>query len=470
MSGKHSPRRPNAISTVAAVAMSFALAAVAATSAAEAVGDENLSSVARGGRLYDNWHRETKSPVPAEPHPVYPADKAYAANPETNWRCKECHGWDYRGRDGAYSRGGHFTGIKGIRAMAGADPENIVAVLKDQTHRYGGLMRDRDFRDLANFVSEGQVDMDRYIDRVSKRAEGDKTRHEAYYTTICANCHGRDGLKIKTMPPLGSVARKNPWEALHKMLNGHPAEHLPALRVLDISILDDVLAYGPTLPIDEIQSSIVRGGRLYDNWLMEIDGSTLVLARSAHLVEKRHPAYPVDKAYAANPEINWRCKECHGWDYLGRDGAYSRGKHFTGIKGIRAMAGADSENIVAVLKDETHGYGGLMGDRDFRDLANFVSEGQVDMDRYIDRTMKVAKGDKSKHMAYYTTICAACHGMDGFEVITMPPLGQVARSNPWATLHRILNGHPAENMPALRALGMSTLVDILAYVQTLPSK
>ncbi len=470
MSRKNPPKHIKAITTVAAIAMSFALGAATVTLVAEATADETLSSIVRGGRLYDNWQSETRSPVPAEPHPAYPAGSAYAASPEVNWRCKECHGWDYLGRNGAYSKGDHYTGIKGISGMAGADPDKIIAILTDETHGYGGLLADRDLRALANFVSQGQVYMDRFIDRASRLAKGDKTRRQSYYITICATCHGRGGLKIRTMPPLGYVAKENPWEALHKILNGHPAENMPALRVIDMSILVDVLAYVQTLPADEILYSIVRGGRLYDNWLKEIEGRAPVFSPWAYPVDKRHPAYPADRRYAMEPETNWRCKECHGWDYRGKDGAYSEGEHYTGIKGIRAMAGADPERIIATITDETHGYGGLLDDHDLRALANFVSEGQVDMDRFIDRTLKVARGDPLRHMAYYTTICAACHGRDGFKIITMPPLGKVARNNPWETLHRILNGHPAENMPALRALDMSILVDILAYVQTLPAK
>ncbi len=452
-------KRAGAVAAVAAAMICFI--------SPGAVADETLASIVRGGRLYDNWLSETRSPVPGAPHPAYPADKAYAADPEVNWRCKECHGWDYLGRDGVYFEGAHVTGIKGIRGMAGADPDSIVALLEDQTHRYGGLMSSRDLRDLANFVAEGQVDMGAFIDRASRKAKADATGHEAYYTTICANCHGRDGLKIRTMPPLGMVAKTNPWEALHKILNGHPGENMPALRALGMPILVNVLAYVQTLPADEALSSIVRGGRLYDNWLKEIETST---RHPAPPVERRHPAYPADKAYAADPETNWRCKECHGWDYMGEDGAYSRGRHFTGIKGIRAMAGADPASIVTVLKDRTHRYGGLLDDRDLSDLANFVAQGQVEMDRYIDRIFKAAKGDRSRRKGYYTTICAACHGLEGISVITMPPLGKVARSNPWEALHKILNGHPGENMPALRALDMSILIDVLAYVQTLPTE
>ena len=134
------------------------------------------------------------------------------------------------------------------------------------------------------------------------------------------------------------------------------------------------------------------------------------------------------------------------------------------------MAGVDPEKIISVLKDETHQYDGLLDNRDLRDLANFVAQGQIEMDRYIDRIFKMAKGDRSRHKAYYTTICAACHGLDGVKVITMRPLGQVARSSPWEALHKILNGHPGENMPALRALDMSILIDVLAYAQTLPTE
>ena len=69
---------------------------------------------------------------------------------------------------------------------------------------------------------------------------------------------------------------------------------------------------------------------------------------------------------------------------------------------------------------------------------------------------------------YYTTICATCHGADGTKIITGLPLGQIARRDPWETLHKVINGHPDEAMPALRVVGIEILTDILAYVQSLP--
>jgi len=429
-----------------------------------------MSSVVNGGRLYDNWYREVREHTPDQPHPAYPETKKYANDPAANWRCKECHGWDYLGKDGAYGKGRHFTGIKGIRGMAGADKAEIIAVLKDNNHRYGGLINRTELEDLASFVSTGQVNMDKYIDRATGMAKGDKVKHRAYYTTICANCHGKDGLKIGTIPSLGEIARSNPWEVLHKIMNGHPGEVMPALRVLPMTVLVGVLAYVQNLPEEDLLSSITRGGRLYDNWLKEKKIRTPKNSRYDYRADWRHPAYPTDKAYAKEPRTNWRCKECHGWDYLGKDGAYSTGRHFTGITGIRGRAGEEPTEIITVLKDQNHRYDGLLTNRDLNDLANFVSDGQIDMDNYIERTSGKAKGNAKKNSAYYSTICANCHGSDGLKVTTMHSLGYVARKSPWKALHIILNGHPDEKMPALRVLSSDTLAGILAHIQTLPGE
>ena len=73
-------------------------------------------AIARGGRLYDKWFGENKAEKPTGNHLAYPADGKY--KDDATWRCKECHGWDYLGKDGAYSSGKHATGIVGIRAAA----------------------------------------------------------------------------------------------------------------------------------------------------------------------------------------------------------------------------------------------------------------------------------------------------------------------------------------------------------------
>jgi mono/diheme cytochrome c family protein len=423
-------------------------------------GIDPAAALSRGGRLYDNWALEIGGSLPSLPRRPYAAERGFAMGVEAKWRCVECHGWDYGGQ-GA---------IKGIVAMAGAELEAIVAILADRDHGYGALLGERDQADLARFVSQGQIDMDRFISRTSGKARGEAGPYAVYYRTICARCHGSEGMKIRTMPTLGEIATQNPWETLHKILNGHAAEDMPSLRALAEPIVAGILAYTQTLPRGGLASSLGRGGRLYDNWSKET---------KVPVPNRSHSAYPRSARYANKPSSNWRCKECHGWDYLGKDGAYGQGRHHTGIKGIAGAAGSDAERLIALLQDQTHGFGSLLDESDVRDLANFISRGQIDMDTYIDRKSKKAKADPVRFKGYYVTICAGCHGTDGAKNLTMSPLGRTARVNPWEVLHKILNGPPGdsqyhsenadENMPGLRILDMDIVVGIIAYLQTLPA-
>ena len=408
-------------------------------------GDE--ASVVRGGRLYDHWSRELKDRLPSVPHPLFSARQGTAMAADT-WRCVECHGWDYKGRHG----------IVGIRVREGTDPAAIVALLKDATHRYGALMGEGDLQDLANFVSRGQIDMQRAIES-ARRAKTDPAAYEKYYGTICAACHGFDGGRLREIAPLGDVARQRPYEVMHVILNGHPDRGMPALRALGADFAARMLAFLQTLPTPNLAVSIAHGGRLYDNWQIELGAPSPSLP---------HPAYPPTAYYAGDAPLTWRCKSCHGWDYLGSQGHYAAGRHATGIKGIRGMAGSDAARIVAVLRDAKHRFDAVLKERDLLDLANFVSHGQVDMDSAIDRQSGRARGDAGRAGAHYSTICAACHGLDGQRIITASPLGRVARENPWESLHKIMNGHPNEKMPALRELDPQLLTGILAYVQGLP--
>ncbi|MFB9149331.1 c-type cytochrome [Roseovarius ramblicola] len=217
-------------------ALATGVGMVAATASLAA--DEG--SIARGGKLYDKWYKVTKQEAPAESHKLYPADAKYAEKAKSNWRCKECHGWDGMGADGAYSSGKHYTGIKGINGMKGGDPAAVVALLAAPEHGFGEYLYDEDLTDLANFVVHGQSDYANYI--TDGKIVGDVENGRQIYNTVCANCHGVDGKEPKEMPMLGSLTG-NPWELMHKVLNGQPGEAMPALRALDHQIAADVIAY-----------------------------------------------------------------------------------------------------------------------------------------------------------------------------------------------------------------------------------
>ena len=224
-------------------------AGLVAFSIAVPVQAEEESSIARGGKLYDKWYKVIGVDAPKQSHPSYPADKKYASKPGANWRCKECHGWDYKGANGGYSSGKHSTGIKGIDGMAGADPAKIIGVLKNSTHAYAGKMEEEDFQDLALFVSKGQVDMSKYIDYASKAPKGgNAAQGAAYFNTICIGCHRKDGSYPKDMEKTLGKQMGNPQEVMHKILNGQPDEKMPALRALDRQVIVDLLTHIKTLP------------------------------------------------------------------------------------------------------------------------------------------------------------------------------------------------------------------------------
>jgi thiosulfate dehydrogenase len=224
------------------------VAGVAFTFSSFAVAADMEGAIARGAKLYDKWFAVTKAEKPTETHKAWPASNTKKKG-NTTWRCKSCHGWDYMGKDGAYGSGSYKTGIPGISAFAGADIAKIVAVLNNDTHGLAGKMADQDFRDLALFVSQGQVDMDTYIDRAGKAPKGgDAAKGASYYNTLCAQCHGDDGMLPKDMEkPLGGLMG-NPWEVMHKILNGQPGEQMPALRALDRQVVVDIMAHLTTLP------------------------------------------------------------------------------------------------------------------------------------------------------------------------------------------------------------------------------
>lgn len=213
--------------------------------------DEMQGSLARGAKLYDKWFAVIKADKPTDTHPAWPASNTKKKG-NTTWRCKSCHGWDYLGAAGAYASGSYKTGIKGINGMAGADPQKIIAVLKDDSHRLSDKLGDQDVMDLALFVSKGQLDMNPYIDRASKTPKGgDATRGSGYFNTLCAQCHGTDGTLPKDMGKTLGKQMGNPWEVMHKIQNGQPAEQMPALRALEPQITVDIMAHLATLPKDK---------------------------------------------------------------------------------------------------------------------------------------------------------------------------------------------------------------------------
>jgi mono/diheme cytochrome c family protein len=210
-------------------------------------------TLAAGGRIYDNWWEALDREEPKTAHPNYP--KAGKQEGSVTWRCKECHAWDYRGKDGIYSKGSHFTGFPGINGAIGKPVEAIAATLRDTTHEYTAeMIKDDELARVAAFVSRGQVDMAKYVDlKTRKIIAGNVDRGREIFQTTCAACHGFDGRLLnwgsKEEPAyVGTEGREVPDEVLHKILNAHPGVQMINLRAFPVEDAVDVLAFTATLP------------------------------------------------------------------------------------------------------------------------------------------------------------------------------------------------------------------------------
>ncbi len=209
--------------------------------------------LASGGRLYDNWMNAQQMDEIETTHPSWPSSNTKKKGAVT-WRCKSCHGWDYKGVEGKYGTGSYRTGIKGVIHMQGVNPESIVSVIRDGAHQYTKEMISDDLAlRIGFFIARGLHDADAYVDRTTGNTRGNAARGARIFQNVCAACHGFQGTKLDWGEEdehayVGTESNSNPWEVLHKIRNGHPGHEMVALRSFAMDVTVDVLAYARTLP------------------------------------------------------------------------------------------------------------------------------------------------------------------------------------------------------------------------------
>ncbi len=216
------------------------------------------ASIARGGAMYDKWWKVAEGAnEPTEDQPLWFLQSTNTRSGSTTWRCKECHGWDYRGRDGAYSSGSHYTGFPGVYgAGTTTTKDQLLQIMKggnDARHDFSAVLGEEALQDIVSFLSEGLIDETRYIDYSTRKVVGaDLTNGKQLFDGTCAACHGSNGrmLKFDDVKVVGTLANDNPWETLHKIRFGHPGTPMPRTLELGWSTQDvvDVLGYAQTLP------------------------------------------------------------------------------------------------------------------------------------------------------------------------------------------------------------------------------
>lgn len=237
-----------------------------ATAWSQQTGDEfeELIHISRGGQLYDNWWQTTvDTQKPATDHPLWGEQDTNQRAGYDTFRCKECHGWDYQGKDGAYGKGSHATGFLGIEdAAANLSITELEETLKGGTnklHDFSTYLAANDIADLAIFIKMGLVDTTKFTSNEGIVQGGDAGAGSRTFRRTCAqSCHGGAGTVINFGDAddpefVGTIAVDNPWEFIHKVRNGQPGTHMPSAIIdqwSEKSILD-LLAFAQTLPKDE---------------------------------------------------------------------------------------------------------------------------------------------------------------------------------------------------------------------------
>jgi thiosulfate dehydrogenase len=227
--------------------------------------------ISRGGQLYDNWWRATVDPEkPGKDHPLWKKQTHNKRSGYSTFRCKECHGWDYRGKDGAYGKGSHYTGFSGVysaaQEMSLKDLENVLKGSVNRGHDFSVYLKNSDIADLALFMKKGLVDTSSFVNRDGVPVRGNSNKGKHIFRNACMNlCHGESGGDIKFGSDeeheyIGTVANGNPWELIHKVRAGQPGTSMPSaiINKWGEQDLSDLLTYLSTLPESKTEDGFLK--------------------------------------------------------------------------------------------------------------------------------------------------------------------------------------------------------------------
>lgn len=216
------------------------------------------ADIRNGGLLYDKWWKVTSGTEPTVDHLLWSTQSTNTRSGSTTWRCKECHGWDKQGSDGAYgTSSSHHTGFVGVYPARLKDKEVVFEALKDSNgnHDFSDEMSDLQLLDLTKLIVDGLIDYGSYINLTTKAANGNATSGSSLYSTNCSACHGADGTTLNfgsTNDPvyIGTISNDNPWETLHKIRFGHPGSAMPSMVEDGLTTTEqvDILKFAQTLP------------------------------------------------------------------------------------------------------------------------------------------------------------------------------------------------------------------------------
>lgn len=226
-----------------------------------------------GAQLYDKWYAALGTDAPQGNMPLWSRQSSNTRSGAETWRCAECHGWDYKGAQGAYASGSHATGFPGLlEAAAKMSADEIISSLKggkEAQHDFSSYIPDSAMQKIAVFLKEGLIDDSEYINPISlKVIDGDAAHGGELYAATCATCHGIDGTQIVFRSEgvdetLADVANRDPFRFLHRTRFGVAGTEMPVGYELGWTPADgrDVLMYAQSLARGKEEAEITGAGQ-----------------------------------------------------------------------------------------------------------------------------------------------------------------------------------------------------------------
>lgn len=203
----------------------------------------------------------------------------------------------------------------------------------------------------------------------------------------------------------------------------------------------------------------IIGARLYDHWLNQIEVSDTALTK--------HPNF-------------YRCKSCHGWDLLGKNGvlinktptasypiaadgnlfAWSKLHNIKEIFDAVKNPGGRTKEVNTSYNGTMPYFGELLTDPQIWDLVKFLKEVAHNVNDFYDMSTtgfyptgtktfyNIGKGgDAAAGLVVYNANCASCHGSDGTAINIYCDgiyLGDMFRDDPHEIQHKAIWGMPID--------------------------
>lgn len=243
------------------------------------------------------------------------------------------------------------------------------------------------------------------------------------------------------------------------------------------------------------QADGIRGGQLYSKFWV-VDGFS---------ISNSQLTSPSEVDYINDNGDFFRCKQCHGWDRLGREGGYSNRapsatrpnvadvnlatlsemlspqELFDAIKegSARRDLYAELSNYEplsnSVEGDRMPNYAQIFKDEQILDIVKYLKEKALDTSELYDLNLgsgaypnrdrsfsNLGKdGDASNGDQIYANNCAICHGDDGTAVMVdggQYTVGGHVRAKPYEDQHKVRFGHLGSAMGPV--LGNASIDDI----------